>query len=189
MVAFWLLTMVSDHNDIFWLDVLAAIVFVMALGLEATSLYVRYVARRHGSSERALLDREDLDHYAVEVTIVIEGKAIGADRGVIWFADGVMGFSGASTAFVLAAGDVSADWIGRRKAKWDRTFEKPKLTLKGTPQPTIIEIEPLVRKGASFEERLASFYVAKERPLEERQWPPLRSYIEEHQALEQAVGR
>ncbi len=70
--------------------ILGLILFTVVL-LAIKEICLRWPRRRL----RALLDRPaELDQTLAIVTVIVEGRRIGADRGVVWFADGALGFSG-----------------------------------------------------------------------------------------------
>jgi hypothetical protein len=150
---------------------LLALVFAVV-----ASKITRFIARRKTAFDESLMDDENRDQYAAEISVVVEGKPLGADRGVLWFSDGVMGFSGSSMAFVLAASDLLPNWISPTGKRRDKRLSKLALGLLGAPKGAYLDVVPLVRHGDSFEKRYEEFDRTREMPQEERQWPPLERY-------------
>jgi hypothetical protein len=60
-----------------------------------------------GEAGKALLEApDDPGVWPVEVEIVQEGVVTGVDRGLIWFEDRALGFSGEATSFLVTHGEV-----------------------------------------------------------------------------------
>ncbi|RYG21066.1 hypothetical protein EON82_19425 [bacterium] len=136
-----------------------------------------------------MLDESFGDQFPVDVTISSSGKGLATDRGVLWFADGLMGFSGESASFVLAASDLAPRWDAAKRPKNWNQLPPDAISLVGAPREAHIVITPLRGKWRAYRERLAAFMRADEEPRGERQWPPLYPYAEEPPALEPVVRR
>jgi hypothetical protein len=160
------------------------IVLVVAIaGWLVYAVVSELAARRTQDADRALMDGAFGEQFSVELTIFVNGNAIGADRGVVWFADGLMGFSGTSASFVLAASDLVPQW-GKAKG-----MSHDAIVLVGAPRRTHVVIAPVFGQTRAYRERLAQFMKAKAIPEGERHWPPLERYVEEPPILEPVVRR
>ncbi|RYG25418.1 hypothetical protein EON82_07180 [bacterium] len=139
--------------------------------------------------DHALVDGAFGDQFPVEVTLVVEGERTGTDRGVVWFADGLMGFSGKALSFVLAASDVAAEWDESKRHITGKHLPPGSLVLVGTPKLAHVVVDPLRGHAEAYRERLNAFVAANEVSEWERYWPPLSPYSESPPVINQAVRR
>ena len=123
---------------------------------------------------RLLEDRDDPDVCLVALTIVRDGNIVGTDRGVAWFADGCLLYSGHRTSFALGGEDL----IARPDAWGDR------LALRVPHGAASVSLTPLTRNndaGGRQEMRfLKALYHFRRRPPRSRiprQWPPFEPYL------------
>ncbi|RYG25416.1 hypothetical protein EON82_07170 [bacterium] len=136
---------------------------------------------------RPIPDGSISDEFLAEVTIVVKGRRIGIDRGVVWFSEGLMGFSGPATSFVLAAWDVELQRVGRMATMTESAIPAGALLLVESPKPAYLLIQPLGRNRAAFRRRLIRFERESMGEDEERIWPPLHLYTAEPKPIEKAV--
>lgn len=135
-------------------------------------------ARRMRPEDFALVDGAFGDQYPVEVTIVAGGSRLGSDRGVVWFADGLMGFSGRAASFVLAPRDAQVCRTARPKTASRPALPANAIELLDAPVASHLVVHPLGGKEADFWERLRYFEMVKVPIVAERYWPPLVPYSE-----------
>lgn len=143
----------------------------------AVSVGIRYrLAKRVRDADRELMDGGFGDQCFVELTIVVDRRRIGADRGVMWFADGLMGFSGRACSFVLAASDLEVGPTASG-ANGVRPYPADTLVLVGTPRPSYMVVTPLAGQEW-YRTRLRTFLQDSEPGEGERCFPPLVPYGE-----------
>ena len=136
------------------------------------------LAHRVQNADRAHLDGAFGDQFPIEVTIVANGKRIGTDRGVLWFADGLIGFSGGASSFVLAAWDVKT--YPKATAAKGMVTSRPSgsLDLIGAPAYAHMVVRALGKHHKAYLHRLEQFEKDTADPDAERFWPPLEPYDE-----------
>jgi hypothetical protein len=139
--------------------------------------------------DQALIDGGFGDQFPAELTIVVDNKAIGSDRGAVWFADGLMGFSGSAASFVLASRDVEVREPGRDHPRSGQPYPAGTILLRGAPREAYVVVSPLSGHKEGYYLRLKRFQDEFASSDAERFWPPLKPYVEETPALEAAVGR
>lgn len=97
-----------------------------------------------------------------------------ADRGVIYFDQDLIGFSGGRTSFLLSARDLSYprvnSWLD-----FDQAYRP--LSLNADNVAAEVAIRPLVGFGRRFRRRLRAFLRADAAAKVARQWPPLEVYV------------
>ncbi len=159
---------------------LAAVLVVVMLVIGCVALKNLIVERRN-PQDSSFVDGAFGDQFLVEVTIVAGKDRLGTDRGVLWFSDGLMGFSGAATSFVLSAKDI------RKKKTGNRNSELPDnaIILRGAPRAGYFMIHPIGKAAKAYGERLRAFLIMDVEHEGERVWPPLVPY-DERQTLEAA---
>lgn len=149
------------------------------LCLQAITLVAWLISRwrrwQASSRDRVLLEDIFGDQYLVEVVVSVEGEKGVADRGAIWFADGLMGFNGRAFAFALAACDLSQPAWEDEKRIDGRPYPRRSLVLNGAPKPSYIFIIPL-NGHEWYWDSLKRFLTAHESTKGERSWPPLEPY-------------
>ena len=147
------------------------------------------LAKREGKRDRALVDADLEDQFTAEITIQVGDRRIGADRGVVWFADGLMGFSGRATSFLLAASDV-VPLSRNARILWERRSSPPgALVLVDAPHRNAsVFVTPLGRHDRAYRDRLIAFVDAAETPQGERQWPPLAPYVRPNKPQRPEIG-
>ncbi|RYG25417.1 hypothetical protein EON82_07175 [bacterium] len=136
--------------------------------------------RGKGTDRKSLSVPEDAfgDQFAADVKLMVEGVPLAADRGVVWFAEGLMGFSGRSFSYVLAASDLSTERNASRRENKGKYIPTASLALAGAPKTAHVVVEPLYGHAQPYRERLRVFMAANESPQGERIWPPLSPYSE-----------
>ncbi len=156
---------------------MVALVVLMALLFAYFGLRERR-ARRLRPEDQALVDGAFGDQYPAEMTIVASGKRLGSDRGVVWFADGLIGFSGGAASFVLAATDVERQQGQKKRDRRGRVLPPGALVLRNAPGEAYVIVAPLGNHTRPYFERLTAFCWRDERVEAERHWPPLVAYDE-----------
>lgn len=139
------------------------------------------VARRTLKADLQLSDRpEGIVEYLVEAVIFVDGKELAVDRGVVWFEEELLHFSGAATSFVLAATDI------RPSVRFDPFGEEMKWMMLARPRTNAaIRLLPLSGfRNWGFRWAIRRFVRKRESVLKPRQWPPLHAFGE---ALEERV--
>ena len=136
------------------------------------------LARRENASDRALVDAAFGDQFTAELTIVVNAKRIGADRGVVWFADGLFGFSARAASFVLAAQNIEPYLPEVRSFKLAQDLLPDSIALVHAPSAAFIVVTPVLGHEKAYRERLRRFMSDAETPESERLWPPLEPYRE-----------
>lgn len=139
--------------------------------------------------DQALVDGGFGDQFPAELTIVVGNKAIGSDRGAVWFADGLMGFSGSAASLVLASNDIEVREAGRDHPRTGQPYPAGSILLRGAPCEAYVVVSPLSGHEEGYRLRLKQFQGEMASSDAERFWPPLQPYAEEASALEAAVGR
>jgi len=132
----------------------------------------RRVKRPH-PEDVILADGNFGDQYPAEIAVFARQRSLGMDRGVVWFSDGLMGFSGSSFSFVLSAKDIAPQWVG---VKRDSRYPTNSIVLKDAPVPGHLVVTPLGANNNLYRERLYRFSQAAESPTGERIWPPLTPF-------------
>lgn len=127
---------------------------------------------RRGRIDRSLADAHEED-YPVEINVVANGLLLGTDRGLVWFDGPLMGFSGRSTSFLLAATDLLQP-EGLVISEWDSPYRplKPKVA-GGRVQ---VRVRPLLGFAGRYRRKMREFLHARKPADAERQWPPLEPY-------------
>jgi hypothetical protein len=159
--------------------ILAAVFSVLALVLLTIALRTKFAARLR-LKDKELAENAFGDQYLVEITIGSEQNRLGTDRGILWFSEGLMGFSGDATSFVLAAWDVEVPPKNGRHR--DQKLPLHSIALVDSPVPGYFVIHPLNRDAAEYRKRLERFERESADFDAERTWPPLEPYAE-HRAL------
>lgn len=166
----------SSLGDVFhqrWVRwILLGAMFAVAFGVALRNTW----ALRKGAADRFLVDGGFGDQFPAEITIVVEGKRIGADRGVVWFADGLMGFSGSSASFVLAARNLAPHYVKAHRPPKGQPTSYDVIVLRGAPRSALVSVAPLFGHIRAYRKRLEAFMAADEMPQGERHWPPLEPY-------------
>ncbi len=145
---------------------------VVLIGMIAESYRVAEIVRSGRPTRedlRLFEDPDDPDVCLVFLTIVCNGESVGTDRGVAWFADGCLLYSGHRTSFAIGGEDVLS------KAEHGTTGVALRVA-RGTAS---ITLSPLQRRGdigGRQEMRfLKALYHFRHRPPQSRiprQWPP-----------------
>lgn len=141
----------------------------------AVSIFAYMVwAWRTFFKKNIVLENSFGDQFAVNVTFTAGNRSIGADCGTLWFADGLMGFSGSAASFVLCAGDLVDAYrdVSRRHPPLSL------LVLRGAPVPRAVSIVHLGKDRKEFIARLARFISDDEPGQGARFWPPLKPHRE-----------
>lgn len=174
----WLNLLFGRDNHLLVVRIVAMVLIVVLLGVILFGIVRRRLARRIRAEDRALVDGSFGDQFPVEMTIVVGKQPIGTDRGALWFADGLVGFSGEVASFVLAARDVEVAWTSARSRPARGAIPQGSLILVGTRVPSYVIVEPLGEHAKAFRERLRRFEGETADPDAERHWPPLAPYDE-----------
>ena len=171
-----------------------ALFFVLCLfvvGVAFGPFVADWLAQLKRGMSRVLVDGGFGAQFPAEVTTVVEGKRIACDRGVVWFADDLFGFSGEASSFVLAARDLAPQWPPIRRRPGIRGVPNDAIVLLGTPKIAYILIRPLLGYSRNYRhrlkqffrrdvrtegERLRAFVKNEDRNEAERFWPPLKRY-------------
>ncbi len=177
----------SRHSPIvlYVFTVILATLLVVAVALMVKNA----IRRRLRPQDYALVDGSFGEQFLVEVTIGTGKAKFGTDRGVLWFSDGLMGFSGAATSFVLSADDIELQYnvgLQRGAKKRDNALRVDAVILKGAPTPGYFVIHPIDRAARTYRKRLHDFVREGAEHEGERVWPPLVPY-DERKALEAGV--
>lgn len=143
-------------------------------------------ARRMRAKDFALVDGGFGDQFPVEVTVVAAGKRLGTDRGVLWFDDGLMGFSGAALSFVLASCDVVVKRQGQKTSRQGKGYPDGAVALVRSPREAYVVVHALGRQAKECQARLRRFAWEPVNREAERHWPPLIAY-EEAQRTERMI--
>ena len=145
---------------------------------------------------RLLEDPDDPDVCLVSLRIVSAGRTVGRDRGVVWFEDGRLLYSGHRTSFALGGEDIAPR--GERHA-YAREFGSV-LPDEAVPlridETKVVILKPLARKsdvGNRQEMRfLKALYAFKRNPPRSfgpRQWPPLEPWSDRRDGANADVNR
>ncbi len=160
----------------------APLVFTVGFVVWATTFAVAFVflpLRELRMRTRSRRDRMFADHtpgaaeFAVEVVVRYAGKPRGADRGVVWFENGLLGFTGERTSFLLAYEDLQPP------RRWTLTeIDRAFLPLRLRPGNGKLEVavRPMWGQGWGYRRALRRFLREKAPTEEARQWPPLAEY-------------
>jgi hypothetical protein len=158
---------------------LAAVLILVMLVIGCVA-FKNLIVERRAPQDSAFVDGAFGDQFLVEVTIVAGKNRLGTDRGVLWFSDNLMGFSGAATSFVLSAKDVRVE---KKALGRDNQLPDNAIILKGAPRTGYFMIHPIGKAAKAYEQRLRAFLIMDVEHEGERVWPPLVPY-DERQALE-----
>ncbi len=153
------------------------VVFLIVLMLLPASVR-DLLGRRKSVRDFALADGAFGDQFPAEMTTVVNGARIATDRGVVWFLEGLTGFSGEASSFVLAASDLAPQWIRAKRHPTGKELPPNALALLGAARTAYLQIAPLMGHGKAYRKRFGEFMAANERPESERFWPPLERYEE-----------
>lgn len=156
----------------------ALLILVPIVVLTAFFVSKQILGRRVRREDTTFVDGAFGEQFVVELTIAASNKRIGADRGVLWFSDGLMGFSGRAASFVLAAKDIQPACHKGKSVVKGRNFPSDALLLNDAPVVAHIILTPLRGYEKRYQERLKRFLWLDERPEGERFWPPLEPYNE-----------
>jgi len=156
--------------------VLVLALYVTILVAYAVFWLRKYLRIRSTERDQRVMDGGFGDQFPVEVTLSADGQCLGMDRGVLWFADGLMGFSGDATAFVLAADDLAAPWSAAAASCEDPKKPIDALVFRNAPRSGHVDVTPLRGSGKAYRRRLQRFFYDWDRPTGERFWPPLSPY-------------
>lgn len=115
-----------------------------------------------------------LVEYPVEVVLQMNERKLGADRGVVYFENGRLGFVGSSFSFLLAA----EDFVEVPQSCFKLDSFPPGLTLKAAGGKAKVIVNPILGHGRDFRRALEGFFAENANPEGERQWPPLTQYVE-----------
>lgn len=166
-----------------WLGLFVTVLWAATLAL-ALLLFTagELVFRRRNGKDRAFADAPaEIPQYGVEVVFKSRGNALGADRGVAWFEDGLLGFSGERTSFLLAYEDfVWSDLTGFNLVTAGRRDLPLNLREQGA-----LSIRPMWGSGANFRRQLRALIRERKASSRDRQWPPLRPYQKRESLLKQ----
>jgi len=163
-----------------WVTYLTALLIAIVL-LVFAAIFVedRFLSSREDrQGASAMPDGVVADEFTVEITIVANGRRLGSDRGIVWFAEGLMGFSGSATSFVLADWAFELIRAQRRATMSEHAVPAGALLLIDAPVPAYILVRVLGRGTAAFTRRLRRFERESAAGNAERSWPPLTSYSE-----------
>ena len=171
-----------------WANVLRWSAVVVVPGVGCWLWWQEKYACSMAPEDHTLVDGAFGDQFAVEMTLVVERKRLGTDRGVVWFSEGLMGFSGKASSFVLAASNLAAEWDESKRHITGKHLPPGPLVLVGTPKLAHVIVAPLRGHGEGYRERLRRFVAANELPEGERYWPPLFRYADVPPIIQPAVG-
>ncbi len=126
---------------------------------------------------------DDPDVCLVNATIVFDGRKIGTDRGVAWFSDGAMLFSGRRTSFAIGGEDVlpRSYWseYGRERASALPADAVPLRTVRPRTYVLLLPVnreeDVAVQQARRFVTRRRKFRDRPEPSSVPRQWPPFTS--------------
>ncbi len=148
-----------------YLLIVASLVFILVFA----AFWLRDLFRRRMTDEdRVVMDGGFGDQFPVEVTFTVRGIRLGIDRGVLWFSDGLIGFSGEAAAFVLSADDL---FPPRPGSQGDSS-----MAFRNAPKEGCVDVRPLGKTGRAYQKRLRQFFYDWDRTDGERFWPPLSPY-------------
>jgi hypothetical protein len=171
------------HRWVRWIFFGTAIAVATGIALRDTW------ALRKRATDRFLVDGGFGDQFPAEITIVVEGRRIAADRGVVWFADGLMGFSGSSASFVLAASNLAPHYVKAHRPPKGQPVSYDIIALRGAPRSALVSVTPLFGHIKAYRKRLEAFMAADERPQGDRHWPPLEPYQAQKDLPQKVVRR
>lgn len=127
-------------------------------------------------------DEDDKEICLVRVTIRTSGHSVGVDRGVVWFSDQRLFFSGHRTSFVLGGQDLipRLEWSNLKLPGGLKELSDSMVALRHPDGPLFVSFLPLnmpngkpeIVSEMRFRKRLAEF--RKNTPFAHalRQWPP-----------------
>lgn len=153
-----------------WFYLVCAVAALQCLFILAST----YRPRLSKADRRLIEDPDDLDVCLVDVKIMSNRRIIGVDRGIVWFGEGRLLFSGHRTSFALGGEDILPR-SRRTKSMQARTNVLPLRAGHGKAVLIFDLILPRAGPGEReirFVERLYAF---RQRPLASRgprQWPP-----------------
>ena len=126
------------------------------------------------ADQRLLEDPDDPDVCLVLLTIRRDGRRVGTDKGAVWFADGLLLYSGHRTSFAIGGEDVLP------RANWSAaSLGDHVVPLRLERGSATLELRPLVYGNGGgpqemrFLKRLYAFRNRPPRSRGPRQWPPL----------------
>jgi hypothetical protein len=164
-------------------------VFVILVTIIATAKVSEFVARHGKPSGTAVADATFGDQFAVEIHLLVHGKQLGRDRGVLWFGDGLMGFSGHALSFVLAAADIAPQWEKLLRKNTKKSLPADAVVLRNAPKDAYFVVTPLAGRTKAYRKRLYEFKKENAEPAGERHWPPLHRYLVDESSSEPVVRR
>ena len=163
---------------------LAALAFLCFAPVAGSVEFVKKDPRRITSEDRMLLeDPDDLDACLVLLTIVRDGRMIGTDKGVVWFADGMLLYNGHRTSFAIGGEDLlpQARWSSLAFPPSQIYLDDRTVPLRVARGSAFVRLQPLTAgAGTSPNEMrlLKRLYAFRRRPPVSkgpRQWPPFDS--------------
>ncbi len=151
--------------------------FVFRIALELRWRFGEALSLRMMRADHAFSDASPgLTEYPVEIVVEAEGVCMGADRGFVWFEDGILTFNGSACSFALSADDL----YPRRKIDGkDPYYGLPAdaLRLRAMGRVATVRFLPLLgRHRLGFEYALGRFLASESTSDRSRQWPPLIHY-------------
>ncbi len=130
------------------------------------------------NADRMLMeDPDDRDVCLVRLTVVRDGKVAGKDKGVVWFADGLLLYSGHRTSFAIGGEDVLPqdrwNWVVTRAEYGLTDHCVPLRVPKGSAYVTLLAMLPNSPHAMRLLKRLYAFRRRPPQSRGPRQWPPL----------------
>ncbi len=175
-LAVWTHLFTGGHGGPAWIRLVTVVLLALALASPVAARIRRWRDRRAHAGDSALVDGGFGEQFPVEIAVVARGQRLGVDRGVVWFADGLMGFSGAASSFVLAAWDVKIRATATPARYGQTPIPAGAIELADSPVPAYLLLEALGTSEAALRERLKRFDKETAAPDAERHWPPLVPY-------------
>ena len=159
------------------------------LGVGACVVLARDLPKTRRVSERKITDADrrmiedpdDKDVCLVLITIVRDWRTVGEDKGVVWFADGRIFFSGHRTSFVLGGEDLlpKERWSIFASTEGGLVFGDRTLPLDVDRGNAYVSFQALSYGDARemrFSKRLTAFLKNPPQSRGPRQWPPFEPY-------------
>lgn len=160
-----------------WLTWTLFLAFALRILLEVRWRIGEAVALRTMRSDRAFSDAPPgMVEYPTEIVLYNEGRDIGADRGIVWFDEGLIRFNGAACSFALSAADFYA-----RTSHDGRDFYAglpgDVFRFKTYGRAATVRFLPIGgNRRWGLHRRLGMFLGKGEATDAPRQWPPLVPY-------------
>lgn len=159
-----------------WTDRVFGWIMVACFAYGLMQIVFDTIARRPRRRDAAFSDRPaGIQEFPVEILVLLDGRVLGTDRGLVWFEDGLLNFNGRATSFALAAPDVvPRKWITTQDPYQNLSGDALRLSIDGPV--AVLRVRPLLGSRWRFKAKLRRFLKENASTPKARQWPPLTEY-------------